>query len=270
MTNMLTDAQIAQHAYAAGFRGDALNTAIAVALAESRGDADALGDIGLQTRKWGPSVGLWQIRSLNDGYGTAREQQQRDQTANTDPATNARNAYAISNQGTDWGAWTTYTSNRHQGFLDRARAASAAVPADQVVPTPTPRPPAEDVVPTPTPNPRRTGEAPDSEFRAAPRRMRGAASEISDQAGRIKSVHSELSGIRLPADAFGLVPESRVIASAQANSLSATTHKLAELVAAADKLSSGVKSSADNYELGDDSVAAAYRQLFGVRPIRQR
>lgn len=118
----LTDQQIAELAANAGFAGQDLETAIAVALAESGGDSDAIGDVALQNEVFGPSVGLWQIRSVNPGYGNRFDQTHRNETANLDPATNARNAYAIQ-QRYGWGQWSTYTGGQYRQFLGRARNA---------------------------------------------------------------------------------------------------------------------------------------------------
>lgn len=85
----LSTAEIAEHAYAAGFRGKALTTAVAVAMAESGGNPKIKGDTTITDAKWGPSIGLWQIRSLRADYDTGRE---RDAKANLDPATNAKHA----------------------------------------------------------------------------------------------------------------------------------------------------------------------------------
>ncbi len=119
----ISDEAIAEHAYAAGFRGPALVTAVAVALAESRGVLDDPGDEHLEDSKWGPSIGLWQIRSLKAEYGTGKT---RDEKANEDPATNARHAYQISDHGRDFSPWSAYKFNRHLPFMGRARAAVAA------------------------------------------------------------------------------------------------------------------------------------------------
>ncbi|MGW1680365.1 transglycosylase SLT domain-containing protein [Saccharopolyspora sp. NPDC002376] len=118
----LTDQQIAEHAANAGFSGEDLQIAVAVALAESNGDPDAIGDVSLQTDVFGPSVGLWQIRSVNPGHGNAFDQAHRNASANTDPATNARNAYAIYREH-GWGQWSTYTEGQYRRFVDRARSA---------------------------------------------------------------------------------------------------------------------------------------------------
>ncbi|MBB5867361.1 hypothetical protein F4553_000740 [Allocatelliglobosispora scoriae] len=117
----LTDAQIAHHAYAAGFRGDHLVTAVAVALAESGGRTDRPGDTGITNGTWGPSIGLWQIRSLHAQRGTGG---QRDQLANADPAVNARHAYQISHHGQSWSPWSAFTNGSYRQYLDRARTAA--------------------------------------------------------------------------------------------------------------------------------------------------
>jgi hypothetical protein len=117
----LTDKQIAQYAYAAGFRGDHLVTAVAVALAESGGITDRRGDTGITTGTWGPSIGLWQIRSLNAERGTGG---QRDALANVHAAVNARHAYQISGHGRDWSPWSAYTNGSYRQFLGRARTAA--------------------------------------------------------------------------------------------------------------------------------------------------
>src|SRR3546814_11985548 len=56
----------------ARFSGAALDTALGVAFAESGGYVDAVGDLALVDAKWGPSIGLVQIRSLRDRSGERR------------------------------------------------------------------------------------------------------------------------------------------------------------------------------------------------------
>lgn len=122
----LTDQQIAEFAAAAGFTGSDLDTAVAVALAESGGISDRLGDVGIQDATYGPSVGLWQIRSVNPGYGNAFDQAHRNHEQNLDPATNAENAYALQ-QLKGWKEWSTWKDGLHEPFLDRARTASQSL-----------------------------------------------------------------------------------------------------------------------------------------------
>jgi len=124
MARVLSAPEIAQIAYNAGFRGSALTTAIAVSLAESGGNASAMGDIGLQDATWGPSVGLFQVRSINKQRGTGGV---RDQYVNSDPATNAMAAYKISGGGSNFGAWTTYTKGMYKQFIHVAQLAASGI-----------------------------------------------------------------------------------------------------------------------------------------------
>lgn len=126
-TAALTPKQIATYAYEAGFRGQSLTTAVAISLAESRGVPNAIGDVNLETGTWGPSVGLWQIRSLWNETGTGG---QRDREANLNPLTNARHAYQISGDGTDFQPWSTYTYGQYRSYLGPAAVAARAVTAD--------------------------------------------------------------------------------------------------------------------------------------------
>ena len=61
----LSGAAVAALARNAGLTGAGLVTAVAVAKGESGWRTDARGDVALVDAKWGPSIGLWQIRSLN-------------------------------------------------------------------------------------------------------------------------------------------------------------------------------------------------------------
>lgn len=125
----LTIEQVAKVALDSGFTGEAAAIATAIAMGESSGRTDARGDTTITTGTWGPSIGLWQIRSLNADRGTGR---QRDEIANLNPSTNGRNAFAISGGGANWRPWTVYTSGRYRAFLAQARMAvgtgGAAIP----------------------------------------------------------------------------------------------------------------------------------------------
>lgn len=120
---VLSDQQIARLAYDAGFRGEALATIVATSLGESSGNYQAVGDVSLQDGKWGPSVGLFQVRTLKDGSDPYRNKELLLQ----DPLAQARAAYAISGGGKSFQPWTVYTSGAYRKYLDRARAASAGL-----------------------------------------------------------------------------------------------------------------------------------------------
>lgn len=110
----LSAQEIYNLAVKAGFSGTQAATATAIALAESGGNTTALGDTTLQTEKWGPSVGLWQIRSLKAESGTGGV---RDATRLTDPAFNARSAYSIY-QSQGWNAWTVYKTGAYARYAN--------------------------------------------------------------------------------------------------------------------------------------------------------
>lgn len=110
--------QVAAVAGRTGLTGDALATAVAISgwagspsPGESGGNPDALGDVHLATSMWGPSVGLWQIRSLNSQLGTGEV---RDANSLSNPDFNARSMYQISSGGTNWTPWSVYTSGAYK------------------------------------------------------------------------------------------------------------------------------------------------------------
>lgn len=94
-------------ARAAGFTWSAAQTAVAICLAESGGDPNQIGDTHLTTAKWGPSVGLMQIRSLKAETGTGKS---RDANRLKDPLFNMKAAYTESAAGVNWTPWSTYTT----------------------------------------------------------------------------------------------------------------------------------------------------------------
>lgn len=116
--------QVALLAINAGFPDHEIVTAVAVAFAESGGRTGAIGDVALEDATWGPSVGLWQIRSLKADYGTGRL---RDQQANLDPAVNARHASQLWHYTDTWHPWSTFNSGAYRQFEAAAQAAVAGL-----------------------------------------------------------------------------------------------------------------------------------------------
>jgi len=98
----LTIEQLRELAKSVGFADDQLDTAAAVALAESGGDPLALNVVTNPAPGFLPerSVGLWQINTL--------AHPEYKEPALYDPAENARAAFVISHGGTNWSHWTTY------------------------------------------------------------------------------------------------------------------------------------------------------------------
>jgi murein DD-endopeptidase MepM/ murein hydrolase activator NlpD len=113
----------------AGFRGRALETAFAVALAESGGRATAHNG-----KAPDDSYGLFQINMIGNLMSERLGKKWRGADGNRfklsgvndlyDPMTNAKVAYHMSNKGSNWSAWSTYTGGTFVKFLDDARAAA--------------------------------------------------------------------------------------------------------------------------------------------------
>lgn len=120
----LSPAQIRDLALGAGFNASEAVTATAIALAESGGRTDAQGDTGITTAVWGPSVGLWQIRSLKSDSGTGRT---RDATRLTDPKFNAQSARAIY-KASGWSPWSVYKSGAYRAHLSKVPTSGTGDP----------------------------------------------------------------------------------------------------------------------------------------------
>lgn len=120
----MSAADVAKVYAQAGFTGDALVTMVAIAKGESGWNPGAQGDTSITTSTWGPSIGLSQIRSLNDQAGTGGW---RDPTRLADPLFNAKAAFAISNGGTNFSPWTVYSKGIYQQFVEEAKAAVSAL-----------------------------------------------------------------------------------------------------------------------------------------------
>ncbi|WP_206737003.1 transglycosylase SLT domain-containing protein [Streptomyces sp. GZWMJZ-114] len=102
-------------AYNAGWRGETLVTATAVALAESSGRYWVVNSIGC--------VGLWQINvpvhiKAHPSWTTA---------AMKDPAQNASAAMTLYKAAKGWKPWEAYTTGAHLAQVGRARLAAAQI-----------------------------------------------------------------------------------------------------------------------------------------------
>lgn len=128
----LTMAQAYAYARQAGFDPSAAVVMAAIAAGESGLRTDAVGDKNLVDAKWGPSVGLTQIRTVKADTGTGRD---RDIERLSDPLQNMISAYHISSHGHDFTPWTVYTSGKYRQFLGQAQA-SAGTPGVSVAGTP--------------------------------------------------------------------------------------------------------------------------------------
>jgi len=112
----LTAQQIYALARGAGFNAGEAVTATAIALAESGGRTDAVGDTTITTAKWGPSVGLWQVRTLKaeTGKGSYRD----IQWLQASPANQAKAAFEIRKGSNGWKNWSVFSSGAYKSKVD--------------------------------------------------------------------------------------------------------------------------------------------------------
>jgi hypothetical protein len=90
--------------------------AAAVAMAESGGNPNALNN---NSGTGDLSYGLWQINMIGTlGPSRRREFGIQSNSALLDPVTNAKAAVKVSNGGTNFSAWTTFTSGAFKKFLN--------------------------------------------------------------------------------------------------------------------------------------------------------
>src|SRR5690554_6192129 len=114
---VISDTAIAEAAASAGFSGQDLVTAVAVALAESGGNATAVND---EEPDGSTSYGLWQINSVHSSLLS---------TGNwRDPKSNAHMAFVIwERAGRKWTPWGAFNNQSYRLYLIRANAAVANV-----------------------------------------------------------------------------------------------------------------------------------------------
>ena len=104
----------------AGFQGSALDTAYAIAMAESGGNAKAFNG---NSKTGDKSYGLFQI-NLIGALGPERRKQYGLSSDDSlyDPVTNARVAFQMSNGGKNWSPWSTYNNDTYRKFLGQSGA----------------------------------------------------------------------------------------------------------------------------------------------------
>jgi cell wall-associated NlpC family hydrolase len=115
--------QIAQYARQAGFPEDQIPTAVAIAMAESSGNAGAThGNTNGST-----DYGLMQINSIHSNL--------LSQYNWNDPAQNMQMAYQIwKDAGGNWSPWVTYNTGAYQNYLDTGNSAASYVQPVQMQP----------------------------------------------------------------------------------------------------------------------------------------
>lgn len=117
----LTPDQVGQVAANAGFAGQDLMTAVAIALAESGGwtsGPKSIGDQGLAPAN-GPSLGLWQIN-----IGTKAHSEWAGEDLHN-PDVNAQKAFILySRRGQQFTDWSTYNDGTWADYIDQASLAT--------------------------------------------------------------------------------------------------------------------------------------------------
>lgn len=120
VSNVLKPEQVALAAQKAGFSGDNLVIAVAVAMSESGCDANAIGRL--------KTYGLWQI--LASAHPNMIDPSDPDASKWYDAYVNAGFAWRISSHGTNWVPWSVYSSGSYQKNMARARTAVSVLLSD--------------------------------------------------------------------------------------------------------------------------------------------
>lgn len=125
-----------RYARKAGWPEPLLQLAVAVALAESKGDPNAIGDQHLINSTYGPSLGLMQVRS---DWSQAETGGPRDMYRLRDPLENMRAALALyrgedfKRKGNTWyepegfDAWSTYKDGSYKEYMPMVQRAIGLV-----------------------------------------------------------------------------------------------------------------------------------------------
>ena len=123
----LTPSQIYTLLLQSGFDQREARIMTAIAQAESARNPGAVGDVALQTSTWGPSVGLFQIRTLKSETGTGSD---RDiERLMNNPAEQVKAARNIAGGGDNFRPWSTFKNGAYLKFLDEPLQAGVPVPS---------------------------------------------------------------------------------------------------------------------------------------------
>src|SRR5690606_5450658 len=246
----LSAEQIAQHAYNAGFRGKDLETAVAVALAESSGDPTKH-----NSTRPDDSYGLWQINMIDD-LGPARRKQfglDSDEELK-DPATNAEAAYQVyKERGGTFEPWTTYTSEKYKEFLDEAEKAAKKVDRGSG------GGPKQPNTPSGGSGGRRDGFSVSPERLIAYAKKTEQISETLQNTGK-KTVHS-VTGIA--EDSFGKIGKETGFADALADFSRSLQKQVTAVGRNAGNLGAEAKRAAKEYQDSDALAAEELKKLLG-------
>jgi hypothetical protein len=125
VSDKLSASQIYTLLMQGGFSPRDATVMTAIAQAESAGNLGAVGDVRLQNGTWGPSVGLFQIRTLKAETGRGTDRDIEHLTGN--PRAQVEAALNISDGGRNFRPWSTYSSGSYRQFLDNDLQPGAAL-----------------------------------------------------------------------------------------------------------------------------------------------
>jgi hypothetical protein len=123
MAGTISIAQAQQYAQQAGFRGNAISTIVAIARAESGLNPSAYNCAGNSA---GCDRGILQINSY---YHSEVSDQ-----CSYNPLCAFQQAYRISNNGTNFSPWTTYTSGAYKPYIGSITSGAASPPPPAATP----------------------------------------------------------------------------------------------------------------------------------------
>jgi hypothetical protein len=243
--------QIAQAAYKAGFRGQALTTATAVALAESGGDPESHNGTPPDN-----SYGLWQVNMIGDLGPARRDQFGLDSNRELfEPDENAKAAYAIADHGKNFEPWSTYQDGAYKKHLDAARKAAEKVSANHGK-TGTPNKPADHGKGNGGGG-TSGGFTADAQALTAYTRKTG---QVADELGSIgsRTVH-QVTGIA--ADSFGAVGKETGFADALGDFSRSLEKQVKAIGSQARNLGEATGKIAKTYQDNEDDVSKDLRTL---------
>ncbi|MFD9893621.1 transglycosylase SLT domain-containing protein [Amycolatopsis sp. NPDC059027] len=247
----LTATQIAEHAYKAGFRGHALETAVAVAMAESGGNPHAHNGTPPDN-----SYGLWQINMLGS-MGPARRHQfhLHSNSELFDPDENAKAAYAIAGHGKNFGPWSTYTNGAYKKHLAAARKAAAEVSKHHGKPPHHPKKPVHHP-------PKGKGHG---GFKTDPEQLIAYSKKADHIAAELKSVGSRTvhAVTSIAKDSFGHVGVETGFSGALGQFSKSLEKQVAATGRNAQVLGSETSHAAKSYRANDNELAADITGVLG-------
>lgn len=102
-----------------------------------------------------------------------------------------------------------------------------------------------------------------------PFRLSIAAHRLSEQSSALTSLSGDQQAKPLPANAFGMLPESSLVSTALANSVSGVAADLNSAAEQATNTANGLHRCCRGYSHADDSVASWFHRLHDhCHPLR--